>query len=115
MHMGPNKTATGESQAVAQPFATALAEVALIDAETCAAPGMMSVSWWHEEVRSGRAPKPAVQRPRCTRWRLADVKAFWRDFATTGEANTSSGDAMKARLADASAKARKLRGVEVAA
>lgn len=112
--MGPNKTATGGSQAVAQPFPSALADVALIDAETCAAPGMMSVSWWHEEVRSGRAPKPAVQRPRCTRWRLADVKAFWLDFAAAG-VDTASGSAMKARLADASKKARELRGAEVAA
>ncbi len=30
-----------------------LAAVALIDAETCAAAGQMSVSWWHEMVRSG--------------------------------------------------------------
>ena len=113
--MGPNKIATGENHSVAQPISATLADVALIDAETCAAPGMMSVSWWHEEVRSGRAPKPAVQRPRCTRWRLAEVKTFWRDFAEAGAADAAGATAMKARLLDASAKARKMRGAEVTA
>ena len=55
--------------------------VALIDANTCAAAGGMSVSWWHEAVRAGKAPAAAIRKPRCTRWRLADVQAFWRAFA----------------------------------
>jgi hypothetical protein len=54
-----------------------LAEVALIDAKTCAAVGAMSISWWHEEVRTGRAPKPSIRRPRCTRWLMSEVHAFW--------------------------------------
>ncbi len=86
-----------------------LTDVALIDAESCAATGAMSISWWLEEVRAGRAPKPAVQRPRCTRWRLADVRDFWRRFAAEGAADTKAGDAMKAKMIKASAKARELR------
>lgn len=61
-----------------------VADVALINAKTCAAIGSMSVSWWHDEVRAGRAPAPATRRPRCTRWRVADVRAFWQRFAETG-------------------------------
>ena len=48
----------------------------------------MSVSWWHDEVRAGRAPKPVVQQPRCTRWRLADVREFWQAFAERGTGST---------------------------
>ena len=84
----------------------ALAGVALIDAPTCAAAGGMSVSWWHEEVRTGRAPAPAVRQPRCTRWRLADVLAFWQSFATKGEADTQAGAQVTAKAKKASAAAR---------
>ena len=92
----------------------ALADVALIDAETCAAAGSMSVSWWHEEVRAGRAPKPAVQRPRCTRWAISVVADFWRRFAEDGSADTEAAEAMKAKLSKASAKAQALRAVSTA-
>ena len=57
-----------------------LAAVALIDASRCAEAGGMSVAWWHREVAAGRAPQPAVRRPRCTRWRASAVVAFWRNF-----------------------------------
>jgi predicted DNA-binding transcriptional regulator AlpA len=63
----------------------ALVTVALIDAPTCAAVGDMSLSWWYERVASGEAPPPAVRSSRCTRWRLADVRAFWLDFAKDGK------------------------------
>lgn len=53
-----------------------LTDVALIDAQACAAASSMSVSWWHAEVAAGRAPVPAIRKPRCTRWRLADVRAW---------------------------------------
>lgn len=82
-----------------------LVDVALIDADACAAAGSMSVSWWHDAVRDGRAPKPVVQRPRCTRWRLVDVRAFWSHFAESGPDDTKAADAMKAKLTKASAKA----------
>jgi predicted DNA-binding transcriptional regulator AlpA len=58
-----------------------LGEVALINATVAAAVGGMSVSWWHERVAAGEAPQPAVRGPRCTRWRAADVRQFWVDFA----------------------------------
>lgn len=87
-----------------QPLPADLAAVALIDAPTAAAAGSMSVSWWHAEVAAGRAPAPAFRAPRCTRWRVAEVAAFWRTFSAQGDA--SAADAVKARATKASAAAR---------
>jgi hypothetical protein len=80
----------------------ALADAALIDGPTCAATGAVSLSWWHEEVRAGRAPQPAIRRPRCTRWRLADVARFWREFTE----RTADDGSVTQRAAKASAKAK---------
>lgn len=88
------------------PILPALAGVALIDAPTCAAAGGMSVSWWHDEVRTGRAPAPAVRQPRCTRWRLPDVVAFWQTFASKGEADAQVAELVTAKARKASAAAR---------
>ena len=51
----------------ARPLPADVADVALIAADICAAIGDVSVSWWHEEVRTGPAPQPAIQQPRFTR------------------------------------------------
>lgn len=66
------------------PLPEALAGVALIDGPTSARGGQMSVSAWHDLVRSGVAPKPVIRRPRYTRWRLVDVVDFWQRFAAEG-------------------------------
>lgn len=88
---------------------SALTSVALIDAPTCAAAGGMSVSWWHEEVRAKRAPAAAVKQPRCSRWRLADVSAFWLAFASNGESNTKAAEQVTALAKKASDAAKKWR------
>jgi hypothetical protein len=85
---------------------TVAAGVALVDAPKAAAIGSMSVSWWTEEVKEGRAPKPAIRQPRCTRWRLQDVLDFWKRFAEQG-----SDPEATATLIDSNAKARKARAV----
>jgi hypothetical protein len=85
---------------------SALADVALIDATTCAAAGAMSVSWWHEEVRAKRAPQPAVRKSRCTRWRICEVAIFWQTFAAQGQANPAAAEQVKAKAKQASIKAR---------
>lgn len=54
----------------------ALVDVSMIDAPQCAAAAGISLSQWHELVRTGTAPAPAFREPRCTRWRLADVRAW---------------------------------------
>ena len=102
------------SDPVQHAMSAGLADVALIDAEACAAAGSMSVSWWLDAVREGRAPKPVVQRPRCTRWRLIDVRAFWSQFAEAGLDDTEAADAMKAKLTRASAKAKANRALKLA-
>ena len=105
-HMGPESIGKAHPKPAARPLPANLADVALIDAPTCAAAGDMSVSWWHEEVRIGRAPAPAIRRPRCTRWRLADVAAFWINFASGNEADPEAGERVTAQAKKASIKAR---------
>jgi len=104
--MGPTVTAKTDPKPAARPLSADVADVALIAADTCAAIGEASVSWWHEEVRAGRAPKPAIQQPRFTRWRLADVRRFWAERAAHAAAGTAAGERMAARAKRASAKAR---------
>ena len=91
------------------PTPEALADVALIDASTCASTGSMGVSWWHEEVKAGRAPQPVIREPRCTRWKLSQVRQFWQDRADRGSANTKTAELLKARATKASHKAREMR------
>lgn len=85
---------------------SALEDVALVAAGTCAAIGDVSLSWWHDEVRAGRAPKPAIQQPRFTRWRQADVRRFWVERAAQAAADTAAGARMSARAKQASLAAR---------
>lgn len=83
----------------------ALADVALIDAPTCAAAGSVCVSWWHEKVAAGIAPEPAFRAPRCTRWRAVEVAAFWRDYTPSAQGNASAADAVRVHATKASAAA----------
>ena len=80
-----------------------LADVALVDGPTAAATGSMSISWWHTEVAGGRAPQPVIREPRCTRWLVADVRAFW--VARAQRRDTQAGEAVTAHAAKASAAA----------
>jgi hypothetical protein len=91
------------------PIPPALAEVALIDGPTCAATGDMSLSWWHEEVRAGRAPAPVIRLPRCSRWSLAAVKVYWSERARTAAADSEASDGvtLKAKRASNAAKVKR--------
>ena len=99
-------TAKTDPKLAARTLPADVADVALAATDTCAGIGEMSVSWWHEEVRTGRAPKPVIQQPRCTRWRLADVRRFWADRAAQAADDTEAGDRMAANAKKASVKAR---------
>ena len=89
----------------ARPLPPDLAEVALIDAATAVSPGDMSLSWWHAQVAAGIAPAPVVRMPRCTRWRLSDVRAFWIAFATNASADKQTATNVLTRATKASAAA----------
>lgn len=87
----PPPSAAGESQGPA-PGATEaphanlpveLIDCALVDARTCAAVGDMSISWWFAEVRAGRAPQPVIRGVRCSRWRLVDIRDYWKARAAS--------------------------------
>jgi len=84
-----------------RPMPVELAAVALIDAVTCAVAGGMSVSWWYEEVRAGRAPAPAIQQVRCTRWRMAQVVQFWTERASLGASDAAMSTARAKKASDA--------------
>lgn len=101
-HMGPQTSGQAHPKSSAYALPANLADVALIEATTCAAAGAMSVSWWHEAVRTGRAPAPVIRKPRCTRWRLSDVKAFWESFAQGASQDAESAEAVKAKAEKAS-------------
>jgi predicted DNA-binding transcriptional regulator AlpA len=90
----------------------ALADVALIDARTSAATGGMGISWWHARVAAGEAPRPVIQQPRMTRWRLADVRAFWAQRAQAGSAG--AGEHLQAQTSKASAAAARNRNGKTA-
>lgn len=102
------KTKSDTHQSV-RPLPAELGSVALIDAKTCAAVGGMSLSWWHAEVAAGRAPSPAIRKPRCTRWRMAAVRAFWIEIAAKAAADLETADQVRAKATKASAKAQALR------
>ena len=73
------------------------------------------MSWIHDEVRARRAPQPLRFGPRCTRWRMADVRAYLIARAESAAANTETADLVKARATKASAAARVKRAVKAAA
>jgi len=104
------------------PIPAALADVAHIDGPTCAAAAGLSLSSWHELVRIKDAPQPVIRQPRCTRWRLADVRAWLIKRAamqTPGAADAVTQQARKAsaeaRKPEAIAKARATRQARIAA
>jgi predicted DNA-binding transcriptional regulator AlpA len=86
----------------------ALADVALIDAPRIAAAACISLSTWYALVSRGEAPQPAMRAPRCTRWRLADVRAWLAQRAELGgDASTADAVMTQARRASKAAQAKR--------
>lgn len=110
---------TGQGNRDKQPpqasLPAALAEVALIDAKTCAATGGMSVSQWHNLVREGSAPKPLIRTPRYTRWGLADVRQYFLDLTTQGTSEGECAVIERAKKASNAAKAKRQARAQTAA
>ena len=105
-HLGSQTTGQAHPKAAAYSLPKLLEDVALIAAPACAAVGSMSVSWWHEEVRAGRAPAAVICQPRCTRWSLTAVRAFWIARAEAAANDTEAAQSVTARAKKASAAAR---------
>ena len=104
------------------PVPSALADVALIDGPTCAASAGMSISSWHELVRTKTAPQPVIRKPRCTRWRMAEVRAWLIEHPARQSAavsasvmSTAKKASIKAREPAAVAKAQATRKARIAA
>lgn len=97
---------------VRPPLPSANADVALIDITDVCALVRMSPSWWHDEVRAGRAPQPLRFGPRCTRWKLVAVRAWLIERAAQPQAEAA--ELVKARATKASEAARAKRAASAA-
>lgn len=84
----------------------ALADVALIDGPTSAAARGIALSAFLALVREGKAPQPVLRAPRCTRWRMADVRAWLIELAAAGSDPVAEAKVMRsARRATTAAQA----------
>jgi predicted DNA-binding transcriptional regulator AlpA len=83
-----------------------LQDVALIDARGSADAGCISVSQWYSLVAEGKAPAPVIRAPRCTRWRLADVRQWLIDSARGVATDTATVTRAKRASSQASIKRR---------
>lgn len=84
-------------------------DVALVDARDVCAIGRFSVSYWHAEVRSGRAPQPLRFGPRCSRWRLFDIKVWLAARIEQATQDAQVATFVKERATKASAQAKQKR------
>lgn len=98
-------TVTFNPDGAARPLLAELAEVALIDARSCAAVGGMSRTWWYDEVRKGHAPAPVIRQSRCSRWLLSAVREYWA--ARARQADHEAGTQVLARAKKASTESAK--------
>jgi predicted DNA-binding transcriptional regulator AlpA len=95
-HMGPQMNAiTQESsrqikvtRQVAIP--PGLVDVAYIDGGECSAAAAMSLSQWHALVKDGKAPSPAIRKPRFTRWLMSDVRDWLIQYRTQADSQADS-------------------------
>lgn len=94
--MGPIMTATNQelnrqTQTTHQAtIPSGLSDVAYIDGGACAAAGAMSISKWHALVKDGKAPKPAIRKPRFTRWLMSDVREWLIQFRSQSDYESDS-------------------------
>jgi prophage regulatory protein len=91
-----------------------LADHALVAIDAICDAADMSKSWVREEVRAGRFQEPVIREPRCTRWRLADVRT-WLIARAKAAADPQRGAAVVERAKKASEAARAKRTAAVQA
>lgn len=100
-------TATTDPKPAARPLPGDLAEVALLDIDDVCAAVRMSASWWHDEVRAGRAPQPLRWGTRCTRWKAADVRDYLIQRQSQPQAEARERVTAKAKRASEAAQAKR--------
>ena len=91
-----------------RPLPRELADVALIDINDVCGAVRMSASWVHEEVRCGRFPHPLRFGPRCTRWRVSDVRRYLVARAEEPQAESSALVEARARRGSDAARAKRV-------
>lgn len=88
-----------------------LADVAFLDIKDVCAAVRMSASWVHDEVKAGRFPAPLRFGNRCSRFKVADVRAWLVARASQAEADDrGDGAALVAKAKRASDAAKAKRG-----
>ena len=83
------------------------ADVALADIGDIRSLIRASSSSIHEAVRVGEFPAPVIRKPRFTRWRLADVRAWLIHQAATEDPVAASRVIAKAKKASLAAQAKR--------
>lgn len=65
---------------------SSLPDDAMVGIDAVIAMGPYGRSKFYAEMAADRAPKPVLRAPRCTRWRLGDIRAWLRELAAGGAA-----------------------------
>ncbi len=110
-YMGPIVTAKTDPHTASRPLPADLAEVSLLDTRDICAAVRMSASWWHEEVRAGRAPQPVVRMSRCTRWKATDIRQYLIERARLASDEATAALTARAKKASDAAKAKRVTAV----
>lgn len=87
------------------PLPTGHDDVALADIKDLEALTRMKKSWIYQAVREGRFPAPVIREPRCTRWALAQARAWLAARIEQAAADTDSAAIVTERAQKASAAA----------
>ena len=110
LRMRPNVTIKTDSKPP-KALPPDLVEVSLLDIGDVCAAVRMSPSWWHYEVRAGRAPQPLRYGPRCTRWRTADVRQYLIERAALPQAQAAELVTARAKKASEAARAKRVKAL----
>lgn len=86
----PSSSARRAKPVRREPIATHQADVALCDVRDIMAMTRMGKSFLYAAVRDGTFPAPVIKRPRCTRWRLADVRNYLLKFGANAQASATA-------------------------
>lgn len=107
-------TAKTEPKPAARPLPAELIDLAFLDIHDVCGALRMSVSWWYDEVRAGRAPQPLRYGARCTRWRASDIRKYMIDRAAQPQAEDAAKVTARATKASAAAKAKRAAAIATA-